>query len=113
MASHFPPALYLVLSSAYLEASAERERERRACEVRARTLRSRKTVTPRFTGFFNDFDKKKNDCFAVYAERDKREVPEWDDGNECRARVGSDAFSTLPSPPSSPLSLIINSNIPQ
>ena len=65
MASHFPPALYLVLSSAYLEASAERERERRACEARARTLRSRKTGTPRFTGFFNDFDKKKPDCFAV------------------------------------------------
>ena len=31
-----------------------------ACEARAR-----KTLTPRFTDFFTDFEKKKNDCFAV------------------------------------------------
>ena len=35
----------------------------RACE--ALTLRARKTLTPRFTDFFTDFDQK-NDCFAVY-----------------------------------------------
>ena len=35
----------------------------RACEVRA--LRTRKTLTPRFTDFFTDFEKK-TDCFAVY-----------------------------------------------
>ena len=37
--------------------------ERRACEARA--LRARKTLTPRFTDFFTDFEKK-TDCFAVY-----------------------------------------------
>ena len=36
----------------------------RACEARA--LRARKTLTPRFTDFFTDFEKK-TDCFAVYA----------------------------------------------
>ena len=35
---------------------------RRACEARA--LRARKTLTPRFTDFFTDFEKK-TDCFAV------------------------------------------------
>ena len=35
----------------------------RACEARA--LRARKTLTPRFTDFFTDFEKK-TDCFAVY-----------------------------------------------
>ena len=35
----------------------------RACEALA--LRARKTLTPRFTDFFTDFDQK-NDCFAVY-----------------------------------------------
>ena len=35
---------------------------RRACEARA--LRGRKTLTPRFTDFFTDFEKK-TDCFAV------------------------------------------------
>ena len=35
----------------------------RACEVRAR-----KTLTPRFTDFFTDFEEK-TDCFAVYMER--------------------------------------------
>ena len=35
----------------------------RACE--ARVLRARKTLTPRFTNFFTDFEKK-TDCFAVY-----------------------------------------------
>ena len=35
----------------------------RACEARA--LRARKTLTPRFTDFFTDFEKK-IDCFAVY-----------------------------------------------
>ena len=34
-----------------------------ACEARA--LRARKTLTPRFTDFFTDFEKKP-DCFAVY-----------------------------------------------
>ena len=36
---------------------------RRACEARA--FRARKTLTPRFTDFFTDFEKK-TDCFAVY-----------------------------------------------
>ena len=36
----------------------------RACEARA--LRARKTLTPRFTDFFTDFEKK-TDSFAVYA----------------------------------------------
>ena len=31
----------------------------------ARALRARKTLTPRFTDFFTDFEKK-TDCFAVY-----------------------------------------------
>ena len=35
----------------------------RACE--ARDLRARKTLMPRFTDFFTDFEKK-TDCFAVY-----------------------------------------------
>ena len=35
----------------------------RACEARA--LRARTTLTPRFTDFFTDFEKK-TDCFAVY-----------------------------------------------
>ena len=35
----------------------------RACEARA--LRACKTLTPRFTDFFTDFEKKP-DCFAVY-----------------------------------------------
>ena len=35
----------------------------RVCEARA--LRARKTLTPRFTDFFTDFEKK-TDCFAVY-----------------------------------------------
>ena len=35
----------------------------RACE--ARELRARKSLTPRFTDFFTDFEKK-TDCFAVY-----------------------------------------------
>ena len=36
----------------------------RACEARA--LRARNTLTPRFTDFFTDFEKKTDDCFAVY-----------------------------------------------
>ena len=36
---------------------------RRACE--ARELHARKTLRPRFTDFFTDFEKK-TDCFAVY-----------------------------------------------
>ena len=36
----------------------------RACEARA--LRARKSLTPRFTDFFTDFEKK-TDCFAVYS----------------------------------------------
>ena len=35
----------------------------RTCEARA--LRARKTLTPPFTDFFTDFEKK-TDCFAVY-----------------------------------------------
>ena len=35
---------------------------RKACEARA--LRARKTLTPRFTDFFTDFERK-TDCFAV------------------------------------------------
>ena len=38
-----------------------------ACK--ARTLRARKTLTPRFTNFFNDFEKK-TDCFAVYRKQE-------------------------------------------
>ena len=38
-------------------------KERGACEARA--LLARKTLTPRFTDFFTDFEKK-TDCFAVY-----------------------------------------------
>ena len=37
-------------------------RRLQACEARA--LRARKTLTPRFTHFFTDFEKK-TDCFAV------------------------------------------------
>ena len=47
-----------------------------ACEARA--LRARKTLTPRFTDFFTDFEEK-TDCFAVY----------WNPGPEifaCRIR---------------------------
>ena len=40
------------------------ERRPWACEARA--LRARKTLTPRFTDFFTDFEKKKTDCFAFY-----------------------------------------------
>ena len=36
-----------------------------ASQCEARALRARKTLTPRFTDFFTDFEKK-NDCFAVY-----------------------------------------------
>ena len=38
----------------------------RACEPRA--LRARKTLTPRFTDFVTDFEKK-TDCFAVYSPK--------------------------------------------
>ena len=41
------------------------KRALRACEARA--LCARKTLTPRFTDFFTDFEKK-IDCFAVYNE---------------------------------------------
>ena len=43
--------------------------ESEACEARA--LRARKTLTPRFTDFFTDFEKK-TDCFAVYMYEGKR-----------------------------------------
>ena len=33
--------------------------------TQARALCARKTLTPRFTGFLTDFEKK-NDCFSVY-----------------------------------------------
>ena len=36
---------------------------RRACEARA--VRAHKTLTPRVTDFFTDFEEK-TDCFAVY-----------------------------------------------
>ena len=36
----------------------------RACEAPA--LRARKTLTPRFTDFFTDFEKKNGGCFAVF-----------------------------------------------
>ena len=36
----------------------------RACEARA--VRALKTLTPRFTDFFTDFEEK-TDCFAVYS----------------------------------------------
>ena len=39
----------------------------RVCE--ARELCARKTLTPRFTDFFTDFEKK-TDCFAVYVDRE-------------------------------------------
>ena len=38
-----------------------------ACK--ARTLPARKTLTPRFTDFFTDFEKK-TDCFAVYRKQE-------------------------------------------
>ena len=41
----------------------ETEKALRACEARA--VRARKTLTPRFTDFFTDFEEK-TDCFAVY-----------------------------------------------
>ena len=37
----------------------------RACKAHA--LRACKTLRARFTDFFTDFEKKKNDCFAVYS----------------------------------------------
>ena len=37
----------------------------------ARALRARKTLTPRFTDFFTDFEKK-TDCFAVYVHTEYR-----------------------------------------
>ena len=37
-----------------------------ACE--ALTPRARKTLTPHFTDFFTDFEKK-TDCFAVYSQK--------------------------------------------
>ena len=33
---------------------------------KARAFHARKTLTPRFTDFLTDFEKKKTDCFAVY-----------------------------------------------
>ena len=45
------------------EQSNKRSENIRACEARA--LRARKTLTPRFTDFFTDFEKK-TDCLAVY-----------------------------------------------
>ena len=36
----------------------------------ARGLRARKTLTPRFTDVFTDFEKK-TDCFEVYLRREK------------------------------------------
>ena len=41
-----------------------RERDWGAWACEARALRARKTLTPRFTDFFTDFEKK-TDCFAV------------------------------------------------
>ena len=36
---------------------------------KARALLARKTLTPRFTDFFTDFEKKP-DCFAVYRKQE-------------------------------------------
>ena len=44
----------------------ESETGERACEARA--LRACKTLTPRFTDFLTDFEKK-TDCFAVYPRK--------------------------------------------
>ena len=41
-----------------------RERDWGAWACEARAARERKTLTPRFTDFFTDFEKK-TDCFAV------------------------------------------------
>ena len=49
------------------EAENREQNALRVCEARA--LRARKTLTPRFTDFFTDFEKK-TDCFAVYHGRD-------------------------------------------
>ena len=38
----------------------------RSAVCKARALRARNTLTPRFTDFFTDFEKKTDDCFAVY-----------------------------------------------
>ena len=39
----------------------------RSAVCKARALRARKTLRPRFPDFFTDFEKKKKpDCFAVY-----------------------------------------------
>ena len=48
------------------ETGERRSHARRACEARA--LRARKILTPRFTDFFTDFEKK-TDCFAVYSNK--------------------------------------------
>ena len=42
----------------------KKERMRALRVGEARELRARKTLTPRFTDFFTDFEKK-TDCFAV------------------------------------------------
>ena len=44
--------------------SLKTERMRALRAGKARELRARKTLTPRFTDFFTDFEKK-TDCFAI------------------------------------------------
>ena len=48
------------------EQSNKRSGMRLKTEVFFLSLRARKSLTPRFTDFFTDFEKK-TDCFAVYA----------------------------------------------
>ena len=57
----------------------------RACEARA--LRACKTLTPRFTDFFTDFEKK-TDCFAVYRERNKERKRRKEGAEDRNARYG-------------------------
>ena len=45
-------------------------------------LRARKTLTPRFTDFFTDFEGKKTDCFAVYVFPKRFET-----GGDCILKV--------------------------
>ena len=56
-----------------------------------RALRARNTLTPRFTDFFTDFEKKKTDCFAVYKSLLKKRFSIKDLGsNETLGRIEAD-----------------------
>ena len=50
---------------AFKYARAVKQKVWNEAENRARLGRDPKTLTPRFTDFFTDFEKKKTDCFAV------------------------------------------------